>query len=75
MSHALVKILLIDSVTNIIAKEYKIPIHKAMDLFYSSQTINLLEDDSTGLYGESPLYIFSIFERENMVNKCSISNY
>jgi predicted nucleotidyltransferase len=33
-------------------------------MFYTSATAASLDDDETGLYGQSPLYIFSIFNDE-----------
>jgi hypothetical protein len=33
-------------------------------MFYKSSTAKSLDDDETGLYGQSTLYIFSLFEDE-----------
>lgn len=51
-------------ITELIAKEYRMPIFKARDMLYSSDIIDLIDDDETGLYGESPLYVFSLFQKE-----------
>ena len=42
----------------------------ALDLFYTSATGASFADDQTGLYGQSALYIFSLFveEREYLNN-------
>ena len=64
MEHLLAKILLIKSVTELIAKKYSISLAEARDELYSSDIIGFIDDDETGLYGESPLYVFSLFEKE-----------
>lgn len=38
--------------------------YKAMQLFYNSQTFDKLTDIETGLYLESPAYIYGIFQDE-----------
>lgn len=67
MEHLLAKTILIVKVTELIAEKYRISLSEARDKLYSSDLINLIEDDETGLYGESPLYAFSLFE-EKMKN-------
>ena len=64
MSHMMVKSILISKVIELIANEYKITIDEARDELYKSNIINLIDDDETGLYGESPLYAFSLFQQE-----------
>ena len=36
----------------------------ALDRFYRSSTGPSFADDETGLYGQSPNYIFDLFEQE-----------
>ena len=62
--HQLAKFILITKVTELIAEEYRISISKARDMLYNSNVIKLIDDDETGLYGESPLYVFSLFQKE-----------
>lgn len=64
MEHLLAKSIIIVKVTELIAEKYRISLSEARDKLYSSDLINLIEDDETGLYGESPLYAFSIYEEE-----------
>lgn len=64
MNHTLSKTILISQVSELIAKKYQISLSEARDKFYSSRIIDLLDDDETGLYGESALYIFSLYEEE-----------
>ena len=64
MAHTLSKSLLIIKVIELIAEKYSISIEEARNKLYSSELINLIDDDETGLYGESPLYVFSLFEQE-----------
>lgn len=69
MGHVLAKTILISKVIELIAKYESISISEARDKLYSSDVINLLDDDETGLYGESPLYIYSIYENLNKKTK------
>ena len=65
MEHLLAKTTLIVKVSEIIAKKYHISINEARDALYESGIVDLIEDDETGLYGDSPLYVFSLFEQKN----------
>ena len=65
MRHALSKTIIFASVVEMIAEKDHISLHEARDRFYNSDLIKLFNDDSLGLYGESPLYIFSLFQEEN----------
>lgn len=67
--HSLAKYLLTADVIEFIAEKNKISIFDAMDLFYKSETAGLLDNDETGLYGQSALYIFSLFEEEQKNKK------
>lgn len=64
MEHALSKTIIITRVIEMIADKYKISIDEARDKLYNSELIDFIDDDETGLYGESPLYVFSLFEKE-----------
>ena len=62
MNHVLAKTILISDTIELIAKKYKISIEEARDRFYNSNVIEMLDDDETGLYGESALYLLSLYE-------------
>ena len=62
MGHLLSKTILISQTIELIAKKYKISIEEARDAFYTSDIIDVLDDDETGLYGESSLYLLSLYE-------------
>ena len=64
MKHEVSKIIIISHVIEMIAEKYRIPLKEARRLFYLSNTINLIEDDETGLYGEDPSFSFQIFVSE-----------
>jgi hypothetical protein len=65
----MVKGLIIPEVVKLIAEKYKVGEMEALDMFYASAAAASLDDDETGLYGQSALYIFSLFieEKENPV--------
>lgn len=64
MKHQLAKMVLITKVIELIADKYHIHIDEARNRLYDSKLISLIEDDETGLYGESPLYVLSLYEKE-----------
>ncbi len=64
MSHQLAKTIIITRVTELISKKYRLSIEEARDRLYQSRLIDLIDDDELGLYGESPLYVFSLYENE-----------
>ena len=68
-NHILSKTILIPQVIELIAKKYKLSIEEARNRFYQSDAIEMLDDDETDLYGESVLYLFSLYENYYK-NKC-----
>jgi len=64
IEHSLVKAIIISGVIEMISKKYCLSLNASRDLFYHSNTIKLLEDNRTGLYGQSTLYNFSLFQEE-----------
>ena len=63
MKHVLSKTILISQTIELIAKKYKLTLEEARKRFYKSSVIDMLDDDETGLYGESALYLFSLYEK------------
>lgn len=51
-------------VTKLLMEEYGWDLRKAMDILMRSKTYTLMEDEGTGLYIQSPAYIFSILQDE-----------
>jgi uncharacterized protein YqcC (DUF446 family) len=64
MAHSMVKAVIIPEIVKLIAQKYALPERKALDMFYTSAAAASLDDDETGLYGQSALYIFSLFVEE-----------
>ena len=64
MGHELSKILIFNEVVQLIAQKNHISLDEARDIFYNSKTVLCFDDDSLGLYGESPLHIYSLFQEE-----------
>lgn len=64
IEHSLVKATIIPVVIKMIQEKYSLSEEEAFNEFYLSRTAKNLSDESTGLYGQSPLFIFSLFEEE-----------
>lgn len=69
MEHVLAKTILISQTIELIAKKYKLSIEEARKRFYESDVVEMLDDDETGLYGESALYLLSLYENSGKVEK------
>lgn len=52
-------------VISIMMAENGLSLREAMDAFYSSQTFCSLSDPETGLYFQSPVYIYDEYEKES----------
>ena len=68
MGHVLAKTILTSQTIELIAKKYKVSIDEARKRFYESVVCDLLDDDETGLYGESALYLLSLYESSESKN-------
>ncbi len=44
--------------------EYNISLAEALDILYNSETYEKLQDPATGLYFQSPVYVFDFLQRE-----------
>lgn len=64
MGHFLIRATLIPVVIQMIQEKYHLSETEALDAFYRSATAKSLEDDDTGLYGQSPLFLFGLFSEE-----------
>lgn len=54
----------IQEIIYMITQDQTIPYDKAMELFYNSQIFEKLQDQETGLYRESPAYVYDLFKDE-----------
>lgn len=52
-----------------IQEKYQMSENEALRVFYHSATAEALSDDETGLYGQSPLYLFGLFMDEYEGNR------
>jgi hypothetical protein len=64
MKSLVIKATIIPDIIKLIAEKYTVPEQKAIDIFYTSATAASLDDEETGLYGQSSLYIFSLLVEE-----------
>ena len=64
MGHGTIRAATLQTIFNLITDYYSVDENSAMKMFYESHTGECYSDDSTGLYGQSALYIFSLFREE-----------
>ena len=49
--------------------DYKYSPEEAIDVLYTSETFDRLQDDATGLYYQSPGYVYSFLQNELKIAK------
>ena len=64
MGHGTIRAATMQTILNLIMEHYSVDENKALKMFYESHTGMCYSDDSTGLYGQSALYVFSLFREE-----------
>ena len=64
MNHATTRATILPEIVRMIQKQYGIGEDDALRMFYESSTGASFADDETGLYGQSPNYIFGLFQQE-----------
>lgn len=64
MSRTLYNATVIPEIVMLIAKDSGLSEDEAFGAFYRSQTAEALNDPETGLYGQSALFIFSLYKEE-----------
>lgn len=68
MEHYLIRATIIPEIVKLIQRKLGLSEDEALKKFYMSSTGGALADDSTGLYGQSALYIFGLFLQEQEEN-------
>lgn len=69
MEHYITRATIIPEVVGKIIEKYHMTEEEALQAFYTSATGASLADNDTGLYGQSPLYIFGLFDEEYKKNR------
>lgn len=64
MEHYLSRATIIPAIINLIMEKYQLNQNAALEAFYTSATGASLADDDTGLYGQSPLFIWGLYIQE-----------
>lgn len=59
----------IDDITSYLVQDYKLGIDQAIDFIYNSDTYQKLVTPQTGLYVQSPAYIYQLLENEYKTGK------
>ena len=60
MSHGTIRAATLSAIIPMIEQHFKCNENAALKLFYESHTGSCYADDSTGLYGQSAVYVFSL---------------
>lgn len=66
MEHSTVRAVILPVIVSLIMERYALNEAEALDAFYRSATGAAFADDETGLYGQSPNFIFGLYIQEQM---------
>jgi len=55
-------------------KKYNVSLSEALDILYNSETFEKLQDERTGLYFQSPVYVFDFLQKELSRNQYMIND-
>ena len=69
MSHATIRAAILPEIVGMIQKKFGLSEDDALRIFYESATGASFADDETGLYGQSPNFIFGLFLQEQEEKK------
>ena len=64
MAHEVTKSIIFSRVIEMIASDNHLSLDEARDEFYNSYVVTRFNDDYLGLYGQSPLFIYSLYKKE-----------
>jgi hypothetical protein len=60
---------IVDQITLFIMSDFNLSMTDALDVVYNSDLYEALTDDETGLYLESPSYVYEFMRREYLSGK------
>ena len=64
MPHGTIRAATLPEIVRLIKTKYDVSDNEALKMFYESHIGACFADDDSGLYGQSALYVFSLFEEE-----------
>ena len=64
MPHGTIRAITLKTIIPLIMEHYNCTENEALKLFYESHIGACYCDDNTGLYGQSAMYVFSLFNEE-----------
>jgi len=69
LPHGTIRAATLPAIVSLIINQYNVDEDVAIKMFYESHIGSCYSDDETGLYGQSALYVFSLFlEEQNEFN-------
>ncbi len=59
----------VDQMTKFLTEDYHLDIPTALNVVYNSKTLSLLQNKDTGLFIESPSYVYELLKKEYLTGK------
>lgn len=70
---AFLKDRIVDQMTLFLMRDFNLSLSEALEVIYNSTLHLFLQDDDTGLYLESPSYVYEYLKKEYLTGSCSIA--
>ncbi len=69
INHGTIRASTLKDIIRLICEQYSVSEDEALKRFYESHIGECFSDDETGLYGQSALYIFSLYKEEKQLSE------
>ena len=70
---AFLKNRIVDQTTMFLMRDFNLNLPEALEVIYNSTLHLSLQDDETGLYLESPSYVYEYLKKEYLTGSCSVA--
>ncbi len=60
---------IVDQMSLFLTEDFNMDIPSALNVVYNSKTFSFLQDKNTGLYVESPSYVYELLKKEYQTGK------
>ena len=70
---AFLKDRIVDQMTLFLMRDFNLRLSEALEVIYNSSLHVSLQDDETGLYLESPSYVYEYLKKEYLTGSCSVA--
>lgn len=64
---------IVDQITTYLVSDFKLDIHSALNIIYTSETYQILSEEDSELFIQSPAYVYEWLKKEYLTGKLRIA--